>query len=279
MQISLSREMLAVTLQEDSKTFYFLQNLITKNFKKHIGRKNKTIIFNQPTELVQKRYFLKLLSKIYLKKNGNDEAKNVDIINNSLDKSIKISLLKSNQLLQQLIIKINIEDNYAIVFEMKSQNSLIVAYLKNYFKDHLVRYRPKNATVTVYTNSQQTSLLLEKLLLQKELLGCYIDFEYNMQDIQEYKKTFFKNGRQRGCRNSLFSLLEEYYALLECKKDDTFEEIRRKYLRLVKKYHPDMCANSNDRNLSENYIGKFQEIQNAYEMIKIHYSGAVKNIA
>ena len=44
MQISVSNEMLAVTIQEDTNTFYFLQNLAEKNFQKKIGRKNKTII-------------------------------------------------------------------------------------------------------------------------------------------------------------------------------------------------------------------------------------------
>ena len=64
MHLSLSHDMLAITIQEDSKTFYYLQNIADKNFQKKIGRKEKMIIFKEQDEVVQRRYFLKLISKI-----------------------------------------------------------------------------------------------------------------------------------------------------------------------------------------------------------------------
>ena len=136
MHLSLSHDMLALTIQEDSKTFYYLQNIADKNFQKKIGRKDKMIIFKEQDELVQRRYFLKLISKIYLRKTGNVEQ--AHIIEHTIDKSIKISLLKSNQVLQKMSIRLCIEDNYAVVFYMGSHNTLFASYLKSYFKDHLV---------------------------------------------------------------------------------------------------------------------------------------------
>jgi len=73
MHLSMTHDMLAITIQEDAKTFYYLQNIADKNFRKKIGRKEKMIIFKDADELVQRRYFLKLVSKIYLRKTGNDE--------------------------------------------------------------------------------------------------------------------------------------------------------------------------------------------------------------
>ena len=55
--------MLAITIQEDAKTFYYLQNIADKHFHKKIGRKDKMIIFKDQDELVQRRYFLKLIHK------------------------------------------------------------------------------------------------------------------------------------------------------------------------------------------------------------------------
>jgi molecular chaperone DnaJ len=70
--------------------------------------------------------------------------------------------------------------------------------------------------------------------------------------------------------NALYSLLEEYYEVLDCKAEDTFETIRKQYLKLVKQYHPDTISYTN-RALVSQYSEKFQSIQHAYEMIKIHF--------
>lgn len=270
MQVSFSHEMVAITISEDSKTYYYLQNIIEKNFSKRIGRKDKMIIFNQEHESVQKRYLLKLLGKIYKKKNPRKFKKIVTELHKSVEKSIKVALLKSNQVQQQLKIDVIIEDNYAIVLDIETKNSILVAYLKNYFKDHLVKYRLKNHTVTIYPNSEHTANLLEKLLSQKELLGCYVTFEYSEEEFIEYKKTLMRKINRKKKFNALYSLLEEYYEVLECKAEDTFETIRKQYLKLVKQYHPDTIASSSQE-LTSYYSEKFQSVQHAYEMIKLHF--------
>jgi len=268
MHLSMTHDMLAITIQEDAKTFYYLQNIANKNFRKKIGRKEKMIIFEDADELVQRRYFLKLISKIYFRKTGNEmQAKRIE---EALHKNIKISLLKSNQLLQKMHINICIEDNYAVIFNLGSHNTLFASYLKSYFKDHLVRIRPKNGTITLYPNSDQTIVLLDKLLAQKELFGCFVEFSYNIESYVTYKHALMAKKVRRSRYNALFSLLEEYFGVLGCRIEDSFETIRKRYLTLVKKYHPDSCGLS-DSALHVKYIAKFQEVQTAYEMLRIHF--------
>lgn len=270
MQISFSHDMVAVTIQEDSKTYYYLQNIIEKNFSKRIGRKDKMIVFKQEDENVQRRYLLKLLGKIYKRENPRKFKKVLEDLKNSIDKSIKVSLLKSNQIQQQLILHVKIEDNYAIVLDIGNKNSILVSYLKNYFKDHLFKYRLKNDTVTIYPYSEKTASLLENLIEQKELLGCYVSFEYDKDEVEEYKNTLLQKLRRKQTFNALFAILEEYYAILECKAEDNFETIRKQYLKLVKQYHPDTISYTN-KEIIQTYSNKFQLIQHAYEMIKIHF--------
>lgn len=276
MHLSMTHDMLAITIQEDAKTFYYLQNIADKNFRKKIGRKEKMIIFKDADELVQRRYFLKLVSKIYFRKTGNDEQ--AKLIENSFDKSIKISLLKPNQLLQKMHINVSIEDNYVVVFNLGSHNSLFASYLKSYFKDHLVRIRPKNGTITLYPNSEQTIMLLDKLFAQKELFGCFVEFNYALESYQIYKRALMARKARRNRHNALFSLLEEYFGVLGCKIEDSFETIRRNYLSLVKKYHPDSCG-LYDGDLHVKYVAKFQEVQNAYEMLRMHFKNVDVKIA
>lgn len=54
--------------------------------------------------------------------------------------------------------------------------------------------------------------------------------------------------------------LEKYYKILEASQTENLQTIRKKYLCLAKIYHPDHQNNS--------CIGKFQQIQEAYETIK-----------
>ncbi len=271
MQISYSHELIAITIQEDSKSFYFLQNLIDKNFSKRIGKKNKIIVFNQENESVQKKYFLKLISKIYKRKNPKSKQEDIEKILNATDKNIKLTLLKKNQILQKIDIDMRIEDNYVVVFTFDINNSILIAYLRNYFKDHLTSYRSKNRRLTIYPNSYKTIELLDKLLMKKELLGSYVEFKYNLKEYKEYKDIFNSKKERKRRYNALFSLLEEYYNILDCKVEDSFETIRQKYLKLVKEYHPDKITSTNSQ-LIENYTQKFHSIQYAYEMIKTHYN-------
>ena len=56
---------------DDISIFYYFKNLITKNFSKVIGRKNKIFSFFEESEIPQRKYFLKVLNKKYLSKKYN----------------------------------------------------------------------------------------------------------------------------------------------------------------------------------------------------------------
>ena len=277
MQISYSREMIAITVQEDSKTFYFLQNLVEKNFSKKIGRKEKVIVFKQADEKIQRKYFLKLISKIYKRKSGNSKKEDLEKIKNSYSKNIKLSLLKANQITQRINIKVKVEDNYVILLHFGTNFSILITYLKNYFKNHLISYRSKTRVMTIYPSSNRTIELLENLLSQKELLGSFVNFEYNKSEIDEYRAVLNEKNIRKNRYFALFNLLEDYYNILGCQKADTFKTIRENYLKLVKQYHPDRLEMS-EISLSSHYSKKFQEIQYAYEMLKIHHTSEKRRV-
>lgn len=271
MQISYSNDLIAITIQEDSKTFYYLQNLINKNFKKKIGKKEKIIIFRQNEEKIQRKYFLKLISKIYKRKNLYVTGEELEKIKCSYDKNIKLSLLKANQISQCIDIDVKIDDNYVVLLHFNMDYPILISYLKNYFKNHLATYRKKTRILTIYPNSAKTIELLENLLSQNELIGSYVKFNYSKKEYEEYKLVLNEKQNRKKRYFALFSLLEEYYGILGCGKLDTFDTIRKRYLKLVKQYHPDRLGSA-DLSLNRYYRKKFLDIQNAYEMLKVHYS-------
>ncbi|MEA1972178.1 MAG: TerB family tellurite resistance protein [Candidatus Cloacimonadota bacterium] len=61
---------------------------------------------------------------------------------------------------------------------------------------------------------------------------------------------------------------EKYYKILGCSKNDSFEVIKKKYLKLVKEYHPDKIVSKGLPEEFSNFAKqKFQDIQEAYEII------------
>ena len=58
-------------------------------------------------------------------------------------------------------------------------------------------------------------------------------------------------------------MAEDYYKLLGVSKNASQDEIQKAYLKLVRKYHPDM--NPDD---PEGAKKKFQELQQAFETLK-----------
>ena len=60
-------------------------------------------------------------------------------------------------------------------------------------------------------------------------------------------------------------MVQKYYDVLGVTKETPFEELKKKYRELSKKYHPDAHHNSPLRDLAEE---KFKEINEAYDKIK-----------
>jgi len=277
MQILYSQNSISIQIIEDTKAFYFLQNLAEKKFAKTIGKKSKFIIFQQAEEHVQRRYFLKLISKMYASKNKTTKKMTLQSIQNAVNKNIKISLIKSNQISQCINISMVFEEDFRVKFVFDTTPLPFINYLKIYFKDHATEYSYLEKTLTVTPLASKTAHLLGNLLKQKELLGAFVTFEYDKNQYDAYQKFLENKSYQDLIHDSLCDFLEEHYKALGCAKTDSFKVIREHYLKLAKKYHPDTLKSTN-RFLNKYYTKKFYHIQNAYKIIKLHHEHAKKSL-
>jgi DnaJ like chaperone protein len=65
-----------------------------------------------------------------------------------------------------------------------------------------------------------------------------------------------------------FDDLEKYYKILNCSSEDSDQEIKSSYKKLVKDFHPDTLVSKGlPEEFSEFATGRFREIQEAYEKI------------
>jgi DnaJ like chaperone protein len=79
----------------------------------------------------------------------------------------------------------------------------------------------------------------------------------------------FSEARYTHIRSRYASDIDRYYAILGTSRNDSIEQIKKSYRKLVSEYHPDKIAS---KGLPEEFIkfatDKFREIQEAYEQIK-----------
>jgi molecular chaperone DnaJ len=269
MQLSHTPEMVAITL-EDEAVYYRLQHIIDQHFPHRIGRKNKVILFPKENEEHQRRYFLKLVAKLYKNHHTHASKKTLEALKYAFHKTIKLSLLQQNQLLPNLHIPVWFDDNYAIVFDLGTNNRLLVSYLKNYFKDHLIQYRMRSHTLTLFPNTDHTCQRLDKLFAEKKHMAWFIHFCYDNNAYATFKEGLHVRFERKRRAKALNGILEEYFTTLGCTIQDSFTKVRRQYLALVKLYHPDRHQHSPGEVVAH-YREKFEAVQSAYEMVKAYY--------
>ncbi len=137
MKIKQNDKTININIKDDAQTFYYLKSLIDKNFKNKIGNKNKIIVFNDIDEEIGRKYFLKILSRIYARKTGK-KLKKIWQIEKAYNKTIKITLLKQNQIQNIVNFKLNFYKKTGTVeLKMDMKNRLILRGLQNIFD----RYR------------------------------------------------------------------------------------------------------------------------------------------
>ncbi len=91
---------------------------------------------------------------------------------------------------------------------------------------------------------------------EKMILSAVNIFNLSQNEYEQIKASYIENT-------------DKYYAILECTRNDSIEKIKMNYRRLVNEYHPDKITSLQ---LPKEFIqfatNKFQEIQQAYDIIK-----------
>ncbi len=274
MKIKQNDKSINITIKDDVQTFYYLKSLIDKNFKNKIGNKNKIIVFNDSSEEIGRKYFLKLLSRIYARKTGK-KLKKIWQIEKAVNKIIKITLIKKNQIQNIVNLKLNFsKQNSSVEIEMDIKNRLILRGLQNIFDKYRVLYRPSNNRVLIFDFDRSIIAKLKEFTTMKEILGNFIHFHYDKNIFDEIELYLSCTPKKR---KSVNLLLEDFYKLLNCSQEDSYEKVRANYLSLVKKYHPDNILSDNTL-IIKVYSKKFQKIQQAYKTIK-EYHKYIGNVA
>lgn len=265
MQVIQNLESISINTQ-DFSFFKEMKEIINKNFSQNIGKKSKLISFYVESEIPQRRYFLKLLS-ILNRKYNNENLQN---INTAYYKKFKLNLVSLNTLKVVLNCKLDFVKK-DIILNFSNLEKNLILYLNNYFKEHETRVI-KNKFIITYKD-ENTLSLLDKLCACCEHLNYCISFSLSELAYLQFKKEIKNELKKDNRFLNICMLLEEHFKTLGVEVGASFNEVRSKYLKLSKAYHPDFHAEKSEE-VKKVLKEKFEEINIAYESLKPLYKNA-----
>ncbi|TKX33144.1 adenylosuccinate lyase [Campylobacter aviculae] len=250
---------------DDISVFQYFKDLITKNFTKVIGRKNKIFSFFEESEIPQRRYFLKVLDQKY-RKSTNESIEN---LKDAHFKTFRLNFEQSNTLKPMLFIKTEFAANQ-ILLQLSSNEKLFATYAKNYFKDHHIEYDEMTNILMLKYKNESTLELFEAFADESDHLKYCVNFEVNRDEYKNFRQNINHKENSKWKFNALAKLFNNYFTILECTPQNDLSEIRQKYLMLVKLYHPDFYQG---RSAIEKAYAReqFEKIQIAYDNLKALY--------
>lgn len=162
-------------------------------------------------------------------------------------------------------MKIRLKDA-SVIIEI-FEDSQYVDYISNNLKK-LYDYSWQNDKLIIpYRENQQ---IKRELILKSIYYLCVSRVKYeNPIFLENLMKASSKRIEMiiKSKNNITNEEFARYYMLLNSNKSDSLKSIKKKYHKLVKIYHPDRVATKSEK-LIEQYTNKFQQIQEAYEVIK-----------
>ncbi|RQD68367.1 adenylosuccinate lyase [Campylobacter hepaticus] len=250
---------------DDIKAFQYFKDLITKNFTKVLGRKNKIFSFFEENEIPQRRYFLKVLNQKY-RKSTNECIEN---LHDAYFKTFRLNFKQSNMLKSKLFIKVDFTVN-RILMHLSSNEKLFITYIRNYFKDHIIEYNETTNILILKYKDEDTFKLFETFADESEHLKYCVDFKVNYEEYKKFCQNIHNKENMKWKFNALAKLFNNYFNILECTPQNNLYEIRQKYLIMVKLYHPDFYQGKST--LEKAYAREqFEKIQIAYDNLKALY--------
>ncbi|NDJ26939.1 adenylosuccinate lyase [Campylobacter sp. MIT 12-8780] len=250
---------------DDISVFHYFKNLIKKNFSKVLGKKDKIFSFFQEDEIPQRKYFLKLLEKRY-KESVNGDLAN---LSEAYHKTFKLNFKQENTLKPVIFVKIEFMPA-GFALKLSSNEKLFISYIKQYFKDHECEYKEESQLLIISYKDKNTLALFEEFASTNEHLKYCIDFDVNEEEYENFKHKVQKKEDNKWKFNALAKLFSSYFQVLECSPENDLNQIRQKYLVLVKLYHPDFYHGKSMSEIAQARV-QFEKIQIAYDNLKALY--------
>lgn len=273
MRVELFERWIQVTVDKDS---YFSKKATTfanKHFQHILRLSNSLLILSRDEEQMKKDYFLNWAYHISIHRDTDETRKEFGVLMESKHLPVRLKYSDSKGAVEYVEVGMKFVGQERIALTLSKQNRLAKRFLISTFRDHMVGYTKKE----LFLDNTKPSFW-EKLmgsLRKRTIHNVAIHFDYDHWKIQDMMLggQKFKDVHNAKYLTKEEKRLRKSYSVLDCDMNESFEEIKSKYLSLAKVYHPDTVYGQ-DEKVVENYIEKFRLIQEAYETIRQSFAYA-----
>lgn len=238
----------------------YIKRYIARNFKFFIHLKESILVFPKGEDRLKRQFFIGCLLDNFNKTRANKLSFE---FNPNIPFFVEFSDAKNRVATPKVQVKCH---NDFVFFRFSEETGRIVEFLKkSFFGSKIdVDYDQKIAKMRVSNEGGYRSLcaLLSKNIKLNDSLQ--VKFSYNEEELARLN-SYAKTPKNRYFTE--FGMMELYYKELNSSSLDSFATIKKRYLELIKIYHPDKVYGKEDE-VVRRYTVKFRRIQNAFEQIK-----------
>jgi len=266
MKIFTNRNMILIHARRDSIQEKVIVDFVNRHFKYKIQGESTLFIHHCNEELISKKRFFNWLYWSYQQMHGKDPRDLREEIESKPQRPIKINWIEKANLITNIPISIDVINTIYLKFTFKSDNATVYMhnFLRSYFRTHIVSHVRDRDQYLIKVDNEAVKKKLLTLLKRTRIMQYYVSFTYNQQQISQLLAA---NNQFIPQKESERSKLENAYKLLNVSPGEELSEVKKRFKKLLYKYHPDRVYNQG-KELIDKYTMTFQSIQAAFETIQ-----------
>ena len=252
MQILMGAHSTIITINESKVHTKNLINFIQTNLSSYTQYKNSITLKHSQQEHYERVFLLKWLYTLHTKVTKKNVPNLKELLVKRVDKPIKIEF--KNRIEKQLCVNVNITKEGAIQLSLNRNDFYLFKDFESIIKKQLDIFCIKDRYIEIEADEDSNSKI-------KKMFSDERAKEHNVFFIYEDKNALDKLLNPKPIIDDFQNAL----TLLNSEKNDSIKSIKAQYKKLLKFYHPD---NVFEQNSEKEYTKKFQNIQNAYTIVK-----------
>ncbi|PAF54009.1 hypothetical protein BKH42_03320 [Helicobacter sp. 13S00482-2] len=251
MSVSYCNSYVQIELFEESELFEKIIRYSNKHFFEQYHLSSSVLILDDG-ERFKKDYLINWAYHASLQ----EEKSDLDMLLSHTHLPIRIKILKKNDILQRVKISLRVVGLNQVILTLEKKNALAKRYLKSLFGFYC-DFECENE-VHLRAKGEDFWKHIINLISSKVIHNVLIEFDYKGFKGETFGSSFLTEDERN---------LRECYIQLQSRFDDDFKSVKKRYLNLVRIYHPDNVYGENET-IVQDYHDRFTKINEAYEVIK-----------
>lgn len=266
MQIFTNRTMILIHARRDTIQEKVIVDFVNRHFKYKVQGESSIFIHHCNEEVTSKQKFFHWLYWNYQHMNGKDPRDLREEIESKPQRPIKINWIEKANIITNIPISIEVINTIYLKFTFKQDNAATYMnnFLRGYFRTHIISLAENRDHYLVKVDNEIVKEKLLTLLKRTRIMQYYVSFTYNQQQISQLLAS---NNHFMPEKESERSKIDKAYKLLNVSPHEELSEIKKRFKKLLYKYHPDRVYNQGQE-LVDTYTMTFQSIQSAFETIQ-----------